>query len=179
MKKLLLLINFCILLFSTATYAQSGANCANAAPFCTGTSYSFPNITGNSTGLGGGGAYGCLGTTPNPVWYFMQILNPGDLHITINQTDGSGSGIDVDFVCWGPFASQSAMCSGYNSGNIVDCSYSTAATEVLDITGATTGQFYLVLMTNYNGSAGTLSFSQTSGAGTTNCGVLCNITALT
>ncbi|MCW3086496.1 MAG: hypothetical protein JWP12_3862 [Bacteroidetes bacterium] len=177
MKKLLLLINFCILLIGTA-HAQSGDNCANAAPFCTGTSYSFPNNTGIAS-LGGGGAYGCLGSTPNPVWYFMEILNPGALHITINQTNGSGSGIDVDFVCWGPFANQAAMCAGYNAGNIVDCSYSTAATEVLDITGATTGQFYLVLMTNYNGASGTLAFSQTSGTGTTNCAVLCNITALT
>src|SRR6218665_3756179 len=178
MKKLLLLFGFCMLLFSNGAMAQSGDNCANAAPFCTGTTYTFPNNTGVPS-LGGGGAYGCLGSTPNPVWYFMQILNPGALHITVNQTNGSGSGIDVDFVCWGPFTSTAAACAGYNSSNIVDCSYSTAATEVIDITGATTGQFYLVLLTNYSNASGTLHFSQTSGAGTTNCAVLCNMTNLT
>ncbi|MCW3103057.1 MAG: hypothetical protein JWO09_1497 [Bacteroidetes bacterium] len=177
MKRLLLLF-VSLLLAGSSMYAQSGDNCANAAPFCTGTTYTFPNNT-TTPSLGSGGPYGCLGSTPNPVWYFMQILNPGALHITVNQTSGGGSGIDVDFVCWGPFANQAAMCSGYNAGNIVDCSYSTASTEVIDITGATTGQFYLVLMTNYSGQPGTLSFSQTSGAGTTNCAVLCNITNVT
>ncbi|MCW3072330.1 MAG: hypothetical protein JWO44_2220 [Bacteroidetes bacterium] len=179
MKKLLLLFMGIGLFFTANTlHAQSGDNCANAAPFCTGTTYNFPNNTGLPS-IGAGGAYGCLGSTPNPVWYFMEILNPGNLSITINQTSTGGSGIDVDFVCWGPFANQAAMCPGYSAGNIVDCSYSTAATEVVDITGASTGQFYLLLMTNYSGQAGNISFSQTGGAGTTNCAVLCNITSVT
>jgi large repetitive protein len=180
MKKLLQLIfsiSFLVMCFNAKS--QSGDNCANAAPFCTGTSYNFPNNTGVAS-LGGAGAYGCLGSTPNPVWYFMEILNPGNLDITINQGPTPGStGQDVDFVCWGPFANQSVMCSGYSAGNIIDCSYSTASTEVCNITGASTGQFYLMLLTNYSNSSGYISFTNTGGAATTNCAILCNMTALT
>jgi gliding motility-associated-like protein len=155
-----------------------GTSCATANPFCTDSfpAPNFPNATGQPS-LGGGGIYGCLGSTPNPIWYNMQIQNPGDIHITINQTTNGGSGIDVDFVCWGPFASLAAGCGALSSGNIVDCSYSASATEYCDITGAQTGQVYILLLTNYNGGAGHITFNESNlgqpGAATTNCGILC------
>jgi large repetitive protein len=178
MKKLRLLLFIICSFFVHGLLAQSGDNCANATPFCTGTSYTFPNNTGVAS-LGGSGPYGCLGSTPNPVWYFLQIATGGNISITVNQTSSAGSGLDVDFVCWGPFSSVAAGCAGYGAGNIVDCSYSTASTEVVDITGATTGQFYIVLLTNFSGSPGTMTFNQSGGSATTNCAVLCNMTNLT
>lgn len=178
MKKIrITLLGAVLCLFGLNAFGQ-GANCASADPFCTGTTYTFNN---NSTGTGAGSGpqaqtgpnYGCLLTQPNPAWYYMQILNPGDLHITISQSSG-GSGTDVDFICWGPFSSQSGNCGSLTAGNTVDCSYSTSATEVCDITGAVTGQYYLLLLTNYANVPGVITFHQTSGSGTTNCGVLCS-----
>jgi subtilisin-like proprotein convertase family protein len=91
----------------------------------------------------------------------------------ISQQTNAGLGIDVDFVAWGPFASQSAMCAGISAANIVDCSYSTDAVESFTITNAQAGEWYMVLITNYSNSAGTINFTQinngSAGAGTTNC----------
>ena len=153
-----------------------GTSCQTANSFCTGTTYVFPNNT-NVASLGGQGVYGCLFTTPNPVWYYMQIQNPGDISITINQISNNGTPIDVDFALWGPFPSLAATCGGISANNIVDCSYSTAATEVADITGAQAGQFYMLLITNFANQAGVITFQQTGGTASTNCAVICTIGA--
>lgn len=156
--------------------AGSGNACSTASPFCTGTTYNFPNNT-NIPSLGGGGIYGCLATTPNPVWYYMQIQNPGNISVTINQTNTAGTGIDVDFALWGPFPNLAIACTGISASNIVDCSYSTAATEIVDIPNALAGQFYMLLITNFANQPGNITFSQTSGVASTNCGVICTVAA--
>lgn len=154
-----------------------GDDCPNANPFCTGTTYSFPNNT-NQASLG---TVNCLFSTPNPVWYFMEIQNPGNMTIHISQADAAGTGLDVDFNLWGPFTSQAAGCAAIQAGTAtsVSCSYSAAAQEDATITGATTGQFYIMLLTNFSNQAGTISFTNTAGTATTNCAVLCSMTNLT
>lgn len=161
---------------STPPPPLPGNSCASASSFCTGTLYNFPNNT-NIPQLGGGGVYGCLTTTPNPVFYYMQIQNPGNISITINQVSNTGSPIDVDFALWGPFLSLSSACTGISANNIVDCSYSTAATEIADIANAQAGQFYMLLITNYANQPGSISFQQTGGNATTNCAVICSNSA--
>lgn len=163
---------------ATLPTAAQGTSCGSSNAFCTGTTYNFPNNT-NQPSLGGGGIYGCLGSTPNPVWYFLQIANPGNIDITIQQFNGSGSGIDVDFIAWGPFTSLAQGCTSLSTTNDIDCSYSSASTEYLNISNAQAGQFYIVLLTNYSNQAGNITFSQTGGGGSTNCNVLCNMTGLT
>lgn len=129
--------------FFYSQYAHSqGADCSDANPFCTGSSYNFPA----STGVPDGGSYACLGSTPNPAWYCLNVSTNGDIVINISQTDATGSGLDVDFICYGPYPSLAVACSnqtgdclgpGTNplssntgcSGNVVDCSYSINATE--------------------------------------------------
>ncbi len=157
---------------------STGNDCGSAQPFCTGTSYVFPNNT-NQPDLG---AIDCLLSTPNPVWYYMQIANAGNLNIDISQTDAFGFGIDVDFDLWGPFTTLSNGCVAIANGTApsVDCSFSPAFTEQANIVGAVSGQFYILLLTNFSNDAGTISFS--SGAGstaTTNCALLCNINDVT
>ncbi len=162
----------------STTQPSTGNDCGTALPFCTGTSYNFPNNT-NQPNLG---SIDCLLSTPNPVWYYMQIANPGNLNIDISQTDGGGWGIDVDFDLWGPFSTLADGCVAIYNGSApsVDCSYSPSATEQANITGATTGQFYILLLTNYSNTPGTISFSATTGStATTNCAILCNMTNLT
>ncbi|MDA3911126.1 MAG: gliding motility-associated C-terminal domain-containing protein [Bacteroidales bacterium] len=140
----------------------SGA-CENALPFCTSDSYIFPA----STNVPDMGSVGCLYTTPNPAWYWMQIDQAGDIDIYIS------SGGDVDFIAWGPFNSlEDACATDLMSNSGVDCSYSTAATETANIDGAQPGEVYVLLITNYANVVTNISFSQTAGSGTTNCGII-------
>ena len=137
--------------------------CPNSLPFCTSDSYNFPA----STNVPNMGSVGCLLTTPNPAWYWMEIANPGNIDIRIS------SGGDVDFIAWGPFTSLSAACaSDLMSNPGVDCSYSTAAQETVNIVGAVTGQVYVLLITNYANITTNISFQQIGGNGSTNCGII-------
>ncbi|MEO6490479.1 MAG: proprotein convertase P-domain-containing protein, partial [Ferruginibacter sp.] len=155
--------------------ANTNSTCASANPFCTGVSYDYCNTTGVPS-IGGSGIYGCLLTAPNPAFYFMNIATSGPVVFNISQQAFSGVGIDVDFVLWGPFASQAAMCSSIAASNIVDCSYSTAAVETATIPNALAGQWYMILITNYSNQGGVINFNQTNtgtpGAGATNCNIL-------
>ncbi|MGZ3863096.1 MAG: PKD domain-containing protein [Bacteroidia bacterium] len=153
--------------------ATTGTDCATSDPFCTGTNYQFPAST--STTAQTGPDYGCLLSQPNPAWYYMQVATSGNIIINISGTGG----YDVDFICWGPFASPSAACTGISSsGSIIDCSYSTSATETCTINNAVAGQFYMLLITNFSGQAQDINFgSDPSSTGATNCSIVCGLTA--
>jgi hypothetical protein len=151
--------------------AQAAGTCNGAQPFCTGTTYTFPAATGTTAEVGP--SYGCLSTRPNPAWYYMKILNSGNLVISISQVNASGVGKDVDFILWGPFTSPTAPCTAQlTAAKIVDCSYSGSATETATIPTAVTGQFYILLLTNFSNQPATITFSQTGGTGSTDCAVV-------
>ncbi|HMJ47678.1 MAG TPA: SprB repeat-containing protein, partial [Ferruginibacter sp.] len=153
-----------------------GDICTMANAFCSSNTYTFPNST-NVPSLGGGGIYGCLLTTPNPVWYFMQVQSAGSMAINIVQTSSTGAPLDVDFILWGPFTSLASGCSGISATNIVDCSYSISNTEIADIPNGIPGQFYILLITNFSNQPGSITFGQSGGTGSTNCAIVCNVTA--
>jgi gliding motility-associated-like protein len=205
---------------STASTAF-GSPCHNGpgqlAPFCTdenpyGITYqnSSGNVSNASVYLG---TYwiGCLGSTPNPAWYYMRINDPGDLLIYMEQYNTNNTLIDVDFICWGPFicASQqdfaAAICAqaftlsncgycdnhrppngnhngnmgGYPVNNVIDCSYHPAGTEWCYIPDVQHGEFYLLLITNFDEAPGTISYSLVYPASTANtdCSILAAITS--
>ncbi len=176
MKKQLLVLFISFFAFITNNQVYAQGTCAAAQPFCTSTGVSFPAST--STTAPAGPDYGCLGSQPNPAWYYLNISTAGNIDITLTNS----ASVDIDFIAWGPFASQAAMCAGIfgsppTSG--FDCSFSTAATEYVNIVGATVGQWYMVLITNYSGMPTNISATQSGGAGATNCAILCNMTGLT
>jgi len=128
----------------------------------------------------------CLGSAPNPAWYFIEIGVAGDILIDISQTTGAGgtgTGLDVDYVVWGPFPDVSSACADFTAGDCandhnctgtaVDCSYSTAPVETATILNAQVGEFYMFLITNFDGAAGFITLTQTNignaGAGSTDC----------
>src|ERR1035437_5045356 len=159
--------------------SSGGDDCATAIPFCTGTTYTFPNNTGQPS-LGANGIYDCLYSTPNPVWYFMEGATAGNLSIGINQGTTAGAGnLDVDYCLWGPFSSQAAGCAGLSASNVLSCSYSASPTETANIPNVIIGQYYILLLTNFSNSAGVIQFSQSAGPGSTNCAVLCGMSDLT
>jgi hypothetical protein len=141
MKKIIK-FSLIIIVFLLNNNLLSQSTCNSALPFCTNQSYNFPN----TTGVADQGPIGCLdGTlnglpsTPNPVWYYMEIANPGNMTINISQTDFSGTATDVDFILFGPYSNLTnalSFCgnlgtagSGSSTNTIVDCSYSSNATE--------------------------------------------------
>ena len=154
-------------------YVRSRQNntCANADPFCTDNGmYQFP--AGVNAGTGESGPYyDCLYTTPNPAWYYMQIDAPGNIDIYMYSTPSH----DIDFCCWGPFATitNPSPCSSLTADKVVSCSYSINSTEhCLIPTSAQTGDYFILVITNYSNQTCNISFSKVAGTGTTNCGIL-------
>ena len=161
---------------------DGNATCDGAEPFCTDNGlYQFPAGT-NAGNLGsstppyycsgfvrpnGQGTSNCLSTTPNPAFYYMQIDQPGNLNIYMYSTPSH----DIDFDCWGPFTNINTACSQLSCSNMVDCSYSANSTENCHINNAQTGQYYILLITNYSNQTCNINFSNI-GTGTTNCGIL-------
>lgn len=174
------------------TAQPGGQICDDAEPFCTDADILFPNITGVASAQAGP-AYGCVSMTPNPVWYYMEIETGGNLELTISQENINGNGIDVDFVMWGPFTDPVTACTAIEAGIApIQSGYDTDAVETvgLGVQGgsflnnntscigestpppAVAGQTYVVMITNYNGSEGYISFAQTGGSAATNCNIV-------
>ncbi|OUS00497.1 hypothetical protein A9Q86_11045 [Flavobacteriales bacterium 33_180_T64] len=186
MKKITHLIIFCASI--NLSFSQ-GTDILSAEQFCSGTTQlTFNNVFGGANAT----PVGCLGSIPNASYFFMEIDQPGDLIFSIDQENNAGTPIDVDFIVWGPFTdlndantnisyTDCPTCPN-NTANptfypyapdfITDCSFSTAASETMNILSATQGEIYVVLITNYNGAQGTINFQQTGGLGTTTCSSL-------
>lgn len=188
MKKNYFLFIILLALFSFLPenlYSQ-GATCQEAEPFCAaGGSLLFPNVTG----VPSTGSLDCLGSIPNPAWFYLQVAESGLLVFEILQNsefdvNGNpiGTGIDVDFAVWGPFADIEGNCDAVLDGSLpsVDCSFSAAPIETMTIPGALVGEIYIVVITNYTptmpGTAGFIRLTQTNfgdpGAGSTNCDIV-------
>ncbi|MBQ0785859.1 MAG: T9SS type A sorting domain-containing protein [Oceanihabitans sp.] len=185
MKKITLLL---ICSFFIQTTFSQGNSVATADQFCSGGSgLVFPNVTGNPNDTD----VGCLYSIPNPAYYFLQIEQPGDLFFTISQETATGTGLDVDFISWGPFPSLAAANAAitltactptacpnnttnptfypYATDDITDCSFSIAPTEDMTINSGLSGQIYVVLITNFSDNPGFITLQQTGGTGTTSC----------
>lgn len=182
-KNLWVALVFCGLV--NVGYAQ-GAFCADvngengADPFCSITGVVFPNCNASNpdcvSSAESGPNYGCLGSQPFPAWYFLRINDAGTLQFVISQSqneDGTGNQLDVDYICYGPFADPISPCqASLTAGNTIDCSFSGSATETMTIPNAVAGDYYLVLITNFSQQTGFISFQQTTGTGSTDCSIL-------
>ena len=150
--------------------ARDNSHCADAYPFCTDEGmYEFP--AGVNAGSGETGPdYDCLYTTPNPAWYYMKMSDPGDMDIYMYSTPS----VDIDFCCWGPFDDPISPCpNGLTEDKVVSCSYSAQPTEHCMIpASAQTGEYYILIITNYSNQACNINFSKVGGSGTTDCGIV-------
>lgn len=181
MKKILLFIAiFC----NTLVFSQS-SDCNAPMPIC-GNVSPIPTVVD----IPSVGTVGCLSTTPNPSWFIFKVATPGDLIFSINQGNNSPdyNNLDIDFICWGPFLSNSIDCEndlyGYSGNitipnNVADCSYSASTIESITINSASVNEYYLILTTNYSNQAGFFKIEQTNigttGAGSVNCDVVCGV----
>ena len=156
-----------ILFISGGWLFGQATTCQESEPFCTGTIYTFP--AGTTGSAQPGAYYGCLLTQPAPVWYHMLIEDPGPITIYMYSTPL----VDIDFICWGPFNDPYDPCvAGLTQNKVVDCSYSPNPTEYCNIPNGQTGEYYILLITNYSQQVCNITFSQTGGTGSTDCTIL-------
>ena len=149
--------------------------CDDALPFCSDLGQTFPAATNAQSEFGG--PIGCLGSTPNPAWYFLKVETSGTLDMQIQAAS------DIDFICWGPFTElewQNGVCNTIldpvwagNQTNIIDCSYSGTNDEDFVIPNAIADEYYAVLITNFSNQDQNISFTQDAGSGSTDCSILC------
>ena len=163
-------IDFCLSVEESPCLGNGSNNtCADADPFCTGSVYTYCN----NTGIPSSGPMGCLSSTPNPMWLYFQIDNPGQIDMDIIQSDYYGSNIDVNFSIWGPYSDISAACADAVSNPFTqDCSESTTLTENATIVAGQTGDIYLLLLTNESDVPGQVTITQVGGSGTTDCSIV-------
>ena len=167
---------FALLLCGAAwnTHAQTapGNTCSQAAPACVDAN--MPVFYPASSGGNSTGSYGCLATAPNPGWFYFQS-DGGPVTFELDNT----SGVDIDFALWGPYPNLSAAlgaCSGLSGTSPIDCSYSPNAQEIVNVPSAPLGSYFLMVITNFDGSPTSIVVSAISGQ--TNCGILtCQVEA--
>lgn len=184
-------------------FTSFGQGCENATPICidAGT-FSYPATVGSGDA---GTNIGCLQTTPNPRWLFLQVGQAGRINIHMWTTPSR----DLDFAAWGPFTANSfealitsGVCnqlttncllacdttcishSGsaganpsdlgiYPCGNLIDCSYEASLDEYIHLPDAVSGDFYILLITNYSNQSTQISFDiHSTSTGTISCSQL-------
>jgi len=109
--------------------------------------------------------YGCISSTHNPSWFYIEIAISGNLDLELSGSEDN----DVDFVFWGPFNEPTCNYNDLSENNIVDCSYSGGLIEQVNIPNVQAGEFYMVLITNYNGNFGRLLIQSNGSAIISNC----------
>jgi len=163
--------------------------CESALPFCTDNgAYHFqPNVFAGSpcggtfeslcdapysgcnsftpTHTHSGFTYNGLSTAPNPAFFYLRIDESGDFDIFMEGWTNQNESIDLDFACWGPFYSIEDICN-LSCNNMVDVSYHWTNSEHCYIDNAQTGQYYMLLITNYGNQEGEFYFTNL-GTGTT------------
>ena len=177
--------------FLIADHLDRANHCMDAEPFCTSDVYNFPAL--NSGYSWSGPNYGCLGSSPtnkHSFWYYMRIGVAGNITIKIEAS------FDVDFALWGPFDNQTDPCpvqqgqagmltadcdvcpnntsssSHYPYGNLHDCSYDARHFEFANVVNGEVGQYFILLITNFSGTDGNITFQKYSGDGETDCGIM-------
>jgi PKD repeat protein len=166
MKKIINLLAIFLFLIQGFINGQN-INCETSEPICTGPTYTYP--AGTSGSAEPGAYYGCLATQPAPAWFHMLVEDPGSITIYMFSTPL----LDIDFICWGPFTDPHEPCvQGLTANKVMDCSYSPNPAEYCDIQTGQTGQYYIMMITNYSQQPATITFSQTGGAGSLDCSII-------
>jgi hypothetical protein len=153
-----------LFLCANAQAQLPNTTCANAIQICFENPIGYP-ATINAGPAETGPEYGCLNSRPNPAWFYFQVGTPGDhqLYITNNQNR------DLDFILYGPFASDISWCDSLTASNTADCSYVGGATETANFTSTNAGDIYVLLITNFSNQPTNVSVIQNAGTGSFTC----------
>lgn len=154
-----------------ASVTDTSTICGNMRHICSNGSFPLP-VNGPAAPTGNN--YDCLGSQPNPVWFYIEIQTSGSINLELTNS----AAVDLDYLLWGPFnnlndannACNNLGNGGNIAGNVVDtCSYSGAATEFVTISNATAGSIYVLLVTNFSNVPTNASLTQLAGTGSLTC----------
>lgn len=154
------------------TYPQqfnfSLPSCTTLTPICTapGQYYSLTTSANSPSAhtLNPNNVYGCLGSTPNPIWYYIRVEQSGSIALNLNAPS------DIDYAIWGPFNSVSAAEAGCNNYQLpINCSFSPTNNEFPTIQNAQAGEVYVFLITNFANMIQTTTLTQVGGTGRMGC----------
>jgi len=158
-----IILLFCFTIISTEFVYAQGATCADATQLCGGAS--FPAVTGGGN-TGTSANSNCLFSTLNETWFWVYIDQSGTISSAVSINPAS----DVDFAAWGPFTQPgAASCGSISTTNEVSCDYTTANGGTLTIPAAQTGEYYLILISNFGNAAGQISMGNNTGTGSITC----------
>ena len=177
-------------------------HCISAEPFCTSNSYEFASAY-SDVEADENADFGCVSSPRNPSWYYMRIDNSGSfvIHMEGHDPNDPNTLLDIDFCLWGPFTQQQLesgyACSHLTTDKIIDCSYSLAGVEDAylgyyepDHTShygssladgnityhvPQSGEYYLMMITNFSNLPCTINFNYASGSGSTDCTIVTDI----
>jgi uncharacterized repeat protein (TIGR01451 family) len=154
--------------FLNIATAQGDTVSSTPSPFCIGLTYT-SNV---GTTIESGNDYDCLGSQPNPTWFFLKTQTAGNIELSLSAPN------DIDFIVYGPFDDMTELVSlsgqhGVSAQSpVVDCSYSATNVETVTINGMLAGQYYLLLVTNYASVVQEITLVQTAGSGSLDCSVM-------
>jgi len=201
MKKQLSVLISAFFMLNCVNLFSQGYTCDVASQACLNNMSSYP--AGVSSGTFGNNI-GCLSSTPNPSWVCFQVQQPGRINIKIEATMGvdldfacwgpfsadSLGELNSSNAC-GTLMTDSAGCishassagvnpvdlGGYPIGNMIDCSYSTGAIEYVHIPNAQSGEWYLLLLTNFSNLPTGITFvCDPSSIGSSDCAFSAGVT---
>lgn len=172
-------------------------HCVDSDPFCTSDVIQFQAANTSQTAEDLEGVDfddGCIGNSYNPSWYHMRINTPGQFIIHMEGHDpNTNEERDIDFCMWGPYTDPTSPCVlQLTSDKIIDCNYSASYSEDIflgfqewehyheadhgnvNFHMPETGEYYILMITNYSRQPCVITFTKTegSGPGTTDCGIL-------
>ncbi|PQJ32236.1 cell surface protein [Nonlabens arenilitoris] len=169
----------CDLIYTIQLNAQGNCNnsylCENALSLCDRIGQPFVNIADNSNAQLGNYYPFSQSTGPrNPSWFYIPIETSGDLTIEVwqnTQPDFLGQDLDIDYALYGPFTTATGGCAnGLTQANYVDHSFSVNMPEIGQINNAQSGEYYLLLTSNFSNTAGFLKVEIGAGStATVNC----------
>jgi uncharacterized repeat protein (TIGR01451 family) len=157
-----IIIGGCDIIHSMSIVANSNCNvassCSSANSLCNSLGIPFAN----TVGIQSTSAANCLGSTPNPTWFYLPISSPGTILLQVVQNGTNGGFLDVDYIVYGPFSDPVTPCGNPSQllNNVVSCSYSSAAVENPFIPNAQPGQYYLLMVTNFSNQPGLITISE-------------------
>ncbi|MGH2667211.1 DUF7619 domain-containing protein [Flavobacterium sp.] len=152
---------------------QSSSLCLSATSLCSALNGVFVNTVGSPNQ----GTMGCLTTTPNATWFSFSTATTGTVSLQITEntnfdlnSNPIGTGLDADFILYGPYASPITSCSAeLIPSKILACSYSISAVENASFTVTQAGAYYYLMVTNFSNISGFIKISQTAGTASLDC----------
>jgi len=201
--------NICVGTPSTSTIVGSD-NCVDAQAVCADAGGVGINFGAENNSPFIASPVGQCTYLRNPSWWYFQIesLGPivmgiascGDVDFACYGPFNNFACVPADLVGSGSYTYYTSGNSGGTyvetdacevanlaipSGNLVDAAYSVSATEILNINPVAVGDYYILIIGNYNNCTGVISLNQTNfgapGAGSIDCDIVtqCNITSIT